>query len=127
MKIFEKLKEFFAKLFKRKEVKLIEAPEEVEGSLNVESSAIENEKLTINKERDRQIFVIAENVKKGIVKLDDLMIDDLIKVQLIIESEVDVLDKKIRSKESKIQNMQQEIALLTSQNERYQSMLQSNS
>lgn len=127
MKIFEKLKEFFAKLFKRKEVKLIEAPEEVESSLNDESSAIENEKLTINKERDRQIFVIAENVKKGIVKLDDLMIDDLIKVQLIIESEVDVLDKKIRSKESKIQNMQQEIALLTSQNERYQSMLQSNS
>jgi hypothetical protein len=127
MKIFEKLKEFFAKLFKRKEVKLIEAPEEVEGSLNVESSAIENEKQTINQERDRQIFVIAENVKKGIVKLDDLMIDDLIKVQLIMESEVDVLDKKIRSKESKIQNMQQEIALLTSQNERYQSMLQSNS
>jgi hypothetical protein len=136
MKIFEKLKEFFAKLFKRKDVKLIEASKEVEGSsvvepaisqAEVERPITENETPTIKKERDRQIFVVYENVKKGIVKLDDLMIDDLIKIQLIMESEVAVLNKKIRSNESEIQNMQQEIALLTSQNEKYERMLQNNS
>ena len=136
MKIFEKLKEFFAKLFKRKDVKLIEASNEVKGSSVVESEIsqaeverpiTENETPTIKKECDRQIFVVYENVKKGIVKLDDLMIDDLIKIQLIMESEVAVLNKKIRSNESEIQNMQQEIALLTSQNEKYERMLQNNS
>jgi hypothetical protein len=136
MKIFEKLKEFFAKLFKRKDVKLIEASKEVEGSsvvepaisqAEVERPITENETPTIKKERDRQIFVVYENVKKGIVKLDDLMIDDLIKIQLIMESEVAALNKKIRSNESEIQNMQQEIALLTSQNEKYERMLQNNS
>lgn len=47
------------------------------------------------KNEKNDFFILYENVKKGNVKMSDLMITDIINIQLMMQNEVDILDNKI--------------------------------
>lgn len=36
--------------------------------------------------KTKDFFIVYDNVKKGVIKLEELMIDDLIKVQLVMKT-----------------------------------------
>lgn len=56
-----------------------------------------------NDEEDYALLV--ENIKKGYIKLEDLMIGDLVKVQQIMSSEIDSLDDEIQLFEEENANL----------------------
>ena len=50
-------------------------------------------------------FEIYENVKKGIIKLEDLLITEMIQVELMMQEEMKLLNKKTSVIENQIINL----------------------
>ena len=54
------------------------------------------------------------------------MIDDLIKVQLMMKSELDCIDEKIYISEDEVNSLNNEISIFREDNKRYYAKLQNN-
>jgi len=63
-----------------------------------------------------------KNVKNGTIKITDLMINDLIKVQLMMQKESNILDEKIEKIEDELLELDAEIAILKKDKEVYEKM-----
>lgn len=95
-KIFEKIKNYFNNVFNRKNIKLIEANTRVIQNES-DSNEVYEEKLETNKQ---DFFTVYKNLKAGKIKITDLMINDILKIQLMMQKEVDIMDEKIEGLEN---------------------------
>lgn len=95
-KIFEKIKNYFNNVFNRKNIKLIEDNTRVIQNES-DSNEIYEEKLETNKQ---DFFTVYKNLKAGKIKITDLMINDILKIQLMMQKEADIMDEKIEGLEN---------------------------
>ena len=95
-KIFEKIKNYFNNVFNRKNIKLIEANTRVIRNES-DSNEIYEEQIETNKQ---DFFTVYKNLKAGKIKITDLMINDILKIQLMMQKEVDIMDEKIEGLEN---------------------------
>lgn len=95
-KIFEKIKNYFNNVFNRKNIKLIEDNTRVIQNES-DSNEIYEEQLETNKQ---DFFTVYKNLKAGKIKITDLMINDILKIQLMMQKEFDIMDEKIEGLEN---------------------------
>ena len=116
----KKIKNYFIQIFNKQSIKLIEANT---------SSAIQEE-ITLdevkNEEQEKEeFFTLYKNVKNGTIKITDLMINDLIKGQLMMQKEVNIFDEKIEQIEDEVLELDTEIAILKKDKETYEKIAKS--
>lgn len=119
-KIFERIKNYLNNVLNRKKLKLIEANTRVvqnEGNID----EIYEEQTESDKE---EFFTVYKNLKSGKIKITDLMINDLLRVQLIMQNEVNIMDEKIEGIENEIIELDTEKSILERNNEIYLKKLQ---
>lgn len=117
--LLEKIKYYLKRLLKKEDVLLIKANSNIEQN-NKENTTSEND-IDIEK---KEFFELYKNFKNGNISMDDLMINELIKVLLMLENEVLVYDEKISFEEIEIENMEIEIKILEKENESMRKLLQ---
>lgn len=111
-KLFEKIRRFLMKIFDKQSNLLL-----------AENNELKKNNLLREDDNDKEeIFEIYENLKKGIISLDDLMITDLIKILVISKEELNIKDNKINNLENEMQKIEQEYALLEKENRRLNNM-----
>lgn len=105
-KLFEKIRIFLKNIFGRQNNLLL-----------AENNKLQEDNLSeINDNDKEEFFEIYENFKKGIISLDDLMINDLIKVLAISKEELNIKDNKINDLENELLKIEQEYDLLKTNN-----------
>lgn len=133
-KIVKAIKEFFNSIFYKPKVKMLEKKSNVIGDaellLNEQKENLENDGLLNKTEKEeiglndfiytetekKDFFRVYNNIKSGIVKMEDLMLEDLIKVQLMMQSESNILDKKISITEEEIKHINNEMKSIKREN-----------
>ena len=116
----KKIKNYFIQIFNKQSIKLIEA----------NTSSVVQEEITLdevkNEEQEKEeFFTLYKNVKNGTIKITDLMINDLIKVQLMMQKEVNIFDEKIEQIEDEVLELDTEIAILKKDKETYEKIAKS--
>lgn len=116
----KKIKNYFIQIFNKQSIKLIEA----------NTSSVVQEEITLdevkNEEQEKEeFFTLYKNVKNGTIKITDLMINDLIKVQLMMQKEVNIFDEKIEQIEDEVLELDKEIAILKKDKETYEKIAKS--
>lgn len=106
--LFNKIKKMFYNLLTHKKSLMLE-----EGITNIEDDIlIDNDTdddlisssiLTAQDKSD--FFEIYENVKKGIIRLEDLLITEMIQVELMMQEEMKLLNKKTSVIENQVINL----------------------
>ena len=100
----EKLRVFINKLLKKEQVLLIE-------DINKKEQELKNE------DDKKEFFELYQNIKSGNIAIEDLMVTDMIKIMSMMQQEIDIYDKRIKSVESEILNTETEIKMLERENE----------
>lgn len=119
-KIFERIKNYLNNVFNRKNIKLIEANTQViQNESN--SNEIYEEQIETDKE---EFFTVYKNLKAGKIKITDLMINDLLKIQLMMQKEVDIMDEKIEGLENELMELDTEKSILEKDKQIYVKKLQ---
>ena len=116
----KKIKNYFIQIFNKQSIKLIEA----------NTSSVVQKEITLdevkNEEQEKEeFFTLYKNVKNGTIKITDLMINDLIKVQLMMQKEVNIFDEKIEQIEDEVLELDTEIAILKKDKETYEKIAKS--
>ena len=116
----KKIKNYFIQIFNKQSIKLIEA----------NTSSVVQEEITLdevkNEEQEKEeFFTLYKNVKNGTIKITDLMINDLIKVQLMMQKEVNIFDEKIEQIADEVLELDTEIAILKKDKETYEKIAKS--
>lgn len=117
--ILEKFKNFLKRLLKKENILLISETSEIQQTTKVEENTITDTEID-----KKEFFELYKNVKNGNVSMDNLMIDDLIKVLLMMKNEVLVYDDKIKFRENEIIDLDIEIKMLERENESIRLRLQ---
>ena len=113
-KIFEKIKRYFKRIFNRQNTELIE-----ESTINHVNKDISNDELIDEKKKQKEeFFTLYNNVKNGTINVNNLMINDLIKVQFMMQKEIGILDEKINQKENEVNVQNTEINILNREKEK---------
>ena len=121
-KLLEKIKIYLNNLFNRQNIKMIEATTSNESK---EDTSNENAKEDRDAEKDN-FFHIYNNVKNGTIKTTDLMINDLVKVMLMMQKEANIYNEKINNSEKQILDLETEINVLERQNQNLKQELNTN-
>lgn len=96
-KLLAKIKIYLNNLFNRQSIKMIEAT-----TSNVSKEDTSSENIIEDTETDKDnFFLIYNNVKNGTIKTTDLMINDLVKVMLMMQKEANIYNEKINNNEKK--------------------------
>lgn len=111
-KLFEKIRIFLKNIFGGKSTLLL--------TENIKSQ--EDNLSEVNDSDKEGFFEIYENLKKGIISLDDLMITDLIKVLAISKESLNIKDNEINELKNELLNIEQEYDLLKTENQRLNNM-----
>ena len=118
-KIFEKIKRYFKRIFNRQNTELIE-----ESTINHVNKDISNDELIDEKKKQKEeFFTLYNNVKNGTINVNNLMINDLIKVQFMMQKEIGILDEKINQKENEVNVQNTEINILKREKEKNEKSL----
>ena len=133
-RLFKIIKDYFNSIFNRQKVKLIEETTTITSDTELEVNDSEKNRkeenvfnsFIDNEKEKKDFFIVYENVKNGVIKLEELMIDDLIKVQLMMKSELDCIDEKIYISEDEVNSLNNEISIFREDNKRYYAKLQNN-
>lgn len=113
-KFFEKIKSYFKRIFNRQNTKLIE-----ESTIkNIDKDISNNEFIDKKKKQKEEFFTLYNNVKNGTINVNNLMINDLIKVQFMMQKEIGILDEKINQKENEVNVQNTKINILNSEKEK---------
>ncbi len=107
IEFFKKIKNCFIQIFNPKSIKLIEA-----NTSNDKQKILTLDDVNKEEQEREEFFTLYKNVKNGTIKITDLMINDLIKVQSMMQKESDVLDEKIGKMEDELLKLDTEIAVL---------------
>lgn len=116
-KFFKKIKNYFIQIFNPKSIKLIEA-----NTSNDKQKILTLDDVNKEEQEKEDFFTLYKNVKNGTIKITDLMINDLIKVQLMMQKESNILDEKIEKIEDELLGLDTEIAILKKDREVYEKM-----
>ncbi len=103
--ILKKIRKYLKEVFSKKNVKLLGEPTSVDNYEEIKN----RERYMQEKEEFLHLY---NNVKKGKIKITDLMLNDMIKVQLMMNEEQIICDEKIHQKESKLSELVTEMTLL---------------
>lgn len=114
---FKKIKNYFIQIFNPKSIKLIEA-----NTSNDKQKILTLDDVNKEEQEKEDFFILYKNVKNGTIKITDLMINDLIKVQLMMQKESNILDGKIKKIEDELLELDTEIAILKKDKEVYEKM-----
>ena len=130
-RLFKIIKDYFYSIFNRKKVELIEetttTANSTEPKINsYEIKEKEEKELNNSLENKNDFFIVYENVKNGVIKLEELMIDDLIKVQIMMKNELACIDEKINISEDEINGINNKIDTFQEENKIYYAKLQNN-
>ena len=133
-RLFKIIKDYFNLIFYKQKVKLIEETRTITGNTELEINNPEKNRkeenvfnsFVDNEKEKKDFFIVYNNVKKGVIKLEELMIDDLIKVQLMMMSEMDCIDEKIYISENEVNSLNNEISKFREENKKYYAKLQNN-
>lgn len=117
IEFFKKIKNCFIQIFNPKSIKLIEA-----NTSNDKQKILTLDDVNKEEQEREEFFTLYKNVKNGTIKITDLMINDLIKVQSMMQKESDVLDEKIGKMEDELLKLDTEIAVLKKDKEVYEKM-----
>lgn len=106
--LFNKIKKMFSNLLTHKKSLMLE-----EGITNIEEDILIDNDIVDNlisssmftAQDKSDFFEIYENVKKGIIKLEDLLITEMIQVELMMQEEMKLLNKKTSVIENQIINL----------------------
>lgn len=116
-----RIKKIFIRFFKNKNSLML--TDEIE---NNEIEMIEDEYMDDNlissfsSQQDKKDFLIMyKNVKNGIIKLDELLFNDMIRVQLMMQEEIGILDNKTKSIENNIENLKVQKSILAKEKQYY--------
>ena len=116
-----RIKKIFIRFFKNKNSLML--TDEIE---NNEIEMIEDEYMDDNlissfsSQQDKKDFLIMyKNVKNGIIKLDELLFNDMIRVQLMMQEEIGILDNKTKSIENNIENLKVQNSILAKEKQYY--------
>ena len=113
--IINKIKEFLNNFFKKDKVLMIDETND-NSKIDInradfnENSEVSDYLFDENSKKD--FFTIYQNVKKGIINLDDLLLQDMIKVQLIMQEELTLLDKNTNTLKKELNNLYMQEKLL---------------
>lgn len=113
IELLAKIKEYFKRFLKQKHTLLLE-----------ENKQLEAEKTEEDEEEKKGFFELYHNVKNVNISIENLMINDLIKVLLMMQNETNIYDKKIKNKKDEILKMDTEISALKKANDIYTKRLQ---
>lgn len=114
---FKKIKNYFIQIFNPKSIKLIEA-----NTSNDKQKILTLDDVNKEEQEKEDFFILYKNVKNGTIKITDLMINDLIRVQLMMQKESNILDGKIEKIEDEVFELDTEIAILKKERETYEKM-----
>jgi len=92
------LKYFFKKIFKNnKQLALKESNDSIDFKFNdnIKDDLQIETSIKEKNQNKKEFIVLYMNVKKGLIKLEDLMIPELIKILSMSEEEIKILDSKI--------------------------------
>lgn len=116
-----KIKEIFIGFFKNKNSLMLS-----DGIEDNEIEIIEDEYIDDNlissfsSEQQKKDFLITyNNVRNGIIKLDELLFSDAIKVQLMMQEEIGILDNKIKCTENEMENLNIQKNILAKEEQYY--------
>lgn len=107
-RFLERIKEFFNKIL-GKENRLLLG--ESKDSIDIKENVVQDEQDTINGKKE--FFNLYKNIKSGDVSLDNIMLEDLIKVLMMSQEELKIEDKRIEDLESEIYNLNTEKVILS--------------
>lgn len=116
----KKIKNYFIQIFNKQSIKLIEANTSSDVQEEITLDEVKNEE-----QEKEEFFTLYKNVKNGTIKITDLMINDLIKVQLMMQKEVNIFDEKIEQIEDEVLELDTEIAILEKDKETYEKIAKS--
>lgn len=122
LNFINKIKEIFIKFFKNKNSLML-----TDGIENNEIDIVKDENMNDNlissfsyEQQDKNDFLIMyKNVKNGIIKLDELLFTDMIRVQLMMQEEIGILDYKAKSIENNIENLKVQKGILAKEEQYY--------
>lgn len=121
LNFINRIKEIFIKFFKNKNSLML-----TDGIENNEIEMIEDEYMddsliwSFSSQQDKKDFFITyNNVKKGIIKLDELLFSDKIRVQLMMQEEIEILENKTKSIENDIENLKIQKSILEKEEQYY--------
>ena len=105
---FNKIKKMFSNLLThKKSLMLEEGITNIDEDILIDNDTVDNlissSMFTTKDESD--FFEIYENVKKGIIKLEDLLITEMIQVELMMQEEMKLLNKKASVIENQMVNL----------------------
>lgn len=105
---FNKIKKMFYNLLThKKSLMLEEGITNIDEDILIDNDTVDNlissSMFTTKDESD--FFEIYENVKKGIIKLEDLLITEMIQVELMMQEEMKLLNKKASVIENQMVNL----------------------
>ena len=103
-KILNKVKELLSKFKRNNNIKLIEEKYDIKQDFEFETSE--------EKYPAKDYFLMYKNIKKGLISIDNLMLDDLIKIMAIADEEISILDEKLAKDEKELLEMQKEVEIL---------------
>jgi len=107
-RFLEKIKEFFNKILGKENHLLLE---ESKDSINIKENEEQDGKDTIIDKKE--FFNLYKNIKSGDTSLENLMLEDLIKVLMMSQEELKIEDKRIEDLESEIYNLNTEKVILS--------------
>lgn len=107
-RFLERIKEFFNKILGKENRLLLE---ESKDSIDI----TENEEQDVNDTTidKKEFFDVYKNIKSGDTSLENLMLEDLIKVLMMSQEELKIEDKRIEELESEIYNLNTEKVILS--------------
>jgi len=110
LKVFiEKIKEFFNKLLCKEKHLLLK-----ESNDGVEVSKYEEQDVKDIMTDKKEFFNLYQNIKSGDISLDNLMLEDLMKVLMISQEELKIADERISNLENELNNLNTEKTILYS-------------
>lgn len=121
LNFINRIKEIFIRFFKNKNSLML-----TDGIENNEIEMIEDEYMDDNliwsfssQQDKKDFFITYNNVKNGIIKLDELLFSDKIRVQLMMQEEIEILENKTKSIEKDIENLKIQKSILEKEEQYY--------
>ena len=105
---FNKIKKMFSNLLThKKSLMLEEGITNIEEDILIDNDTVDNliSSSMFTTQDKSDFFEIYENVKKGLIKLEDLLITEMIQVELMMQEEMKLLNKKTSVIENQIINL----------------------
>lgn len=106
--LFNKIKKMFSNLLThKKSLMLEEGITNIEEDILIDNDTVDNliSSSMFTAQDKSDFFEIYENVKKGLIKLEDLLITEMIQVELMMQEEMKLLNKKTSVIENQIINL----------------------